>query len=120
MVWSRKWGCTATVLSTRATIDRSRSNEGAPVVRITQHPRAAPFSWGRRDQVAIATFHPLCIRPQRRAAQNAEGAPAASMDGRQPLEGRNHAMLRGEPESEQLVQALEQFLGERGDGNTLN
>jgi len=42
------------------------------------------------------------------------------MDGRQPLEGRNHAMLRGEPESEQLVQALEQFLGERGDGNTLN
>ena len=29
-------------------------------------------------------------------------------------------MLRGEPESEQLVQALEQFLGERGDGNTLN
>jgi pimeloyl-ACP methyl ester carboxylesterase len=34
----------------------------------------------------------------------------------QLLEGRNHAMLRGEPEVEQLTQALEQFLVESADG----
>jgi len=57
------------------------------------------------------------IVPFERGRELASLIPGARL---QPLEGKNHAMLRGEPELEQLVQALEHFLGERGDGNTSN